>query len=77
MAQTRECDMCHRKITDDNPVVLKLFLVPTQGKKWTDRQYTHHLDVGQCCIVKVRNMDWQKRVSKKEEGAKKRLRAAS
>ena len=65
MSAHRTCDSCGKTITEENPIVTKLFMVPVkQGVTAKHSSYTHHMDVGQCCFNKVHDLGWQKRKSR-------------
>lgn len=64
MATVRTCDNCNKRITDDNPVVAKLYLAPyTPGKtRATHNNYTGHMDIGLCCSSPIlKGMNWRRR----------------
>jgi len=56
MAVARRCDSCGKEITDNNPLVMKLWATAVSNGKigrTSHNNYTHSLDVGQCCLIKV------------------------
>lgn len=60
------CDICSQPCEH---VVAKLFLGPvTRGSaKAVHSNYTHHLDVGECCVERLMtSFKWRKRVSQKQ-----------
>lgn len=61
------CDICGKALTEDNPKACKLYLSPAVGGKiWRHNEYTSHLDVGNCCLLKVKQFGkWQRRKSRK------------
>jgi hypothetical protein len=64
MALHKDCDNCGKRISDDNPIVAKLYIAPfTSGKtRAVHSLYTGHMDIGYCCSAKVvKGMNWQKR----------------
>lgn len=80
MATRRECDLCERRISEDNPIVAKLFFSPvkTEGNGGgNSNDYTLHADVGQCCATKVNQWKWQKRETRKQSPKRRRLRAVN
>ena len=72
MARNRTCDNCGADITEENPVIAKLLLLPVDrnGKKqWRGGAYTAHMDVGLCCgPTLIRGKAWQKRKSVPSRG---------
>lgn len=78
MSAHRECDSCGRKITEQNPIVMKLFMIPVlPGQPAKHSSYTHHMDVGKCCYQKTVDWKWQKRKTRKESNQSRQLRKAS
>jgi hypothetical protein len=80
MARMLLCDACHKPITDDNPIIYKLFLAPAiPGKtKNTHGNYTGHADIGKCCATKyTSSIKWQKRKTNTESNNGKRHRPAA
>ena len=79
MATTKTCDGCGKPITEDNPIVLKLFSAPVKKgeTRSTHSYYNRHMDIGQCCVVKVNGLGkWQKRQTRKEYNNGRRHRPA-
>lgn len=56
MASTKTCDVCGRPAK----FVKKLFLAKYGGRN-DHSNYTHHADVGECCIERIDQIRWQKR----------------
>lgn len=73
--ETLICDICRKPTA---MIVLKLFLSPA-GRVHRDKaphsNYTHHLDVGECCENRLMSgFNWHPRLSAKEY-AKRRTKA--
>jgi len=79
VARLRVCDNCGSPLTPSNPVVAKLFLVPTKKNDKDERVkpprfngYTAHMDIGACCAPEmVTKKRWQKRQSLPQRGRRK------
>jgi len=57
------CDVC-RKPT--KRIVAKMNYIPSTSRR-AHSNYTHHLDVGECCGERVLKLfNWKQRMSKKE-----------
>jgi hypothetical protein len=57
MASAQLCDICGQPAA----IVRKLFLASKAGRN-DHSNYTHHADVGECCLPVVDDIHWQKRV---------------
>jgi len=80
MSAHRQCDVCKRKITEENPIVSKLYLAPVKpGEvRSTHSMYTASMDVGLCCVNKAKDFGtWVPRKSRKAYNEQRRLRRAS
>ena len=70
MARTLTCDICKRTTTG---IAGKLFYLPTENgkRRLTHSEYTHHADIGVCCVSRVLELfNFQprmKRSSRREE----------
>jgi len=58
MARQVRCDVCG-KLT--SRVAVKLFKVSRMHSKVSHNDYTHHADVGECCVMKINEIRWQER----------------
>lgn len=78
MARIRVCDNCGKPLTQRNPHVAKLFLVPTvdngNGKRVVRKRfndYTAHMDIGECCAETiVLGKKWQYRRAQPQKAKK-------
>lgn len=67
MAKVLTCDCCG-KPTDQ--IIIKMFKAPKHSK--TDHShYTHHADVGICCINTMNKINWQPRIKREKSEAPK------
>jgi hypothetical protein len=74
MASVRVCDNCGQAISENNPAVAKIFLVPTLNGKIQRKfnNYTAHRDIGKCCMDReVTSKRWQKRRAVPSRGVRK------
>lgn len=70
MAKATTCDVCGKVTDEENPVLTKLYLSPVNGFKAKDQHsnYSAHMDVGKCCLVKVKGLGkWQKRKTRQKK----------
>jgi hypothetical protein len=59
MARLSLCDCCQKEITEENPLVAKLYFTPWNGvpkESAGHHTYSSKLDIGKCCIVKVHQL---------------------
>lgn len=65
MARVKTCDVCGKPI---DRVALKLFKVSRLNPKVKKEDYSHHADVGECCVMKINQINWvPRRTYKKTE----------
>lgn len=64
MAVKKVCDICRK---DTNKIVGKLQFIPTdKAKARTHSNYTHHADVGECCVNRLLELfNFRERMSRK------------
>jgi hypothetical protein len=70
MSRHRICDICHQS----TEIGAKLYLAPLRegdaAVKTVHANYTAHMDVGLCCLVKVKNLGhWTARKTKPRRNA--------
>lgn len=57
MAHLQVCDYCNKPT---NKIAVKLFKTPANGRR-AHHRYSHHADIGECCINKVNLINWSPR----------------
>lgn len=73
MARSPVCDICGKRIDEENPLTAKLFATLVKpgatSREWRNK-YNAHMDVGRCCALKVNNLGkWQRRKARKKAAA--------
>lgn len=58
MSRPLLCDVCGQPI---EKVKLKLYKAPKTNGATDHTSYTDHADVGECCVVKINAINWQRR----------------
>lgn len=56
--KTYTCDFCGK---ETKRIALKLWKASRMHSKVSHNDYTHHADIGECCVMKVNGIRWQER----------------
>lgn len=74
MAKVLICDCCGKPT---KRLAAKLWYAPADGPQRVEK-YSHHLDVGECCHLKVRNQfNWRQRQSREQYHNRSRREVAT